>query len=158
MPQKQAVPRVVVAFIPPSWCWLFSGTEGLAAYLHECRGADIPLAWVGLEIKTWKVLGLGAESFTYSKMPVLSEHLIMVPIYYSVLPGEFVSNHSSHTHRAKSYMMTRGNLLQFMVSACILATRGAFAGSFSGASSIPCIPSWQGCPFKLAAWQLFNAP
>lgn len=44
MPKKQAVPRVVVAFIPPSYCWLFYGTEGLTAYLHECRGAEVPLA------------------------------------------------------------------------------------------------------------------
>lgn len=49
MPKKQAVPRAVVVFIPPSRCQLFYGTEGLADYLHECRGADVPLAWVGLK-------------------------------------------------------------------------------------------------------------
>ena len=43
MPKKQVVPRVVVAFIPPSCCWLFAGTEGLAVYPHECQGSDVPL-------------------------------------------------------------------------------------------------------------------
>lgn len=58
----------------------------------------------------------------------------MVPIY-SVLTGRFVPNHILHAHRAKIHMITGGNLVQFMGSACILVAHGAFAGSFSGASS-----------------------
>lgn len=41
--KKQAVPGVVVALIPTSCCLLSSGTEGLAAYLHDCQGADVPV-------------------------------------------------------------------------------------------------------------------
>lgn len=49
MPKKQAVPRVVVAFISLSRCQLFYGAAGLAVYPRECQGADVPLALVGVE-------------------------------------------------------------------------------------------------------------
>lgn len=50
--KEQAVPKVVIVFIPPSCCRLFYRTEGLAAYLHECLNADVQLAWVGWKAST----------------------------------------------------------------------------------------------------------
>lgn len=105
-------------------------------------GADVPLALEGWEARPERCQGCGGEDYIHRKVPVLSQHLVRVPVC-SVPPGQSLIPSLT---QSKYSVMTRGNLLQFMVLAGWEKTHGAFAGSFSGASSF--CGSLRGPPFQ----------